>query len=67
MPDIQLTERETQIAKLVIEGWDRKAIASQMDTSAATVNNDLRTIYRVLKIKKATQIAKACKAAGVKL
>ena len=41
----RLTERETEILRLLVEGLDHKEIAGRLDLSSSVVRDDLRGIF----------------------
>jgi DNA-binding NarL/FixJ family response regulator len=49
--DFQLTEREVQILKLLVEGFSYKMIAAECSISYATVNTHVSHIYDKLQVK----------------
>jgi DNA-binding NarL/FixJ family response regulator len=52
-----LTERETEIVELVVEGLSNKEIASQLFLSEGTVRNVLSIILDKLELRDRTQLA----------
>jgi two-component system, NarL family, response regulator DegU len=52
-----LTERETQILRMVVEGKGNKAIASRLGLSEGTIKSHLRNIYRKLKVQTRAEAA----------
>ena len=52
-----LTERESQIARLVGEGLSNKEVARQLDVSCGTVKVHLHRIYQKLAIRNRTMLA----------
>ena len=52
-----LTERESQIARLVGEGLSNKEVARQLDVSTGTVKVHLHRIYQKLAIRNRTVLA----------
>jgi DNA-binding NarL/FixJ family response regulator len=52
-----LTERETQILKMVVEGMSNKAIASRLGLGEGTIKSHLRNIYRKLQVRTRAQAA----------
>jgi len=49
--DFQLTEREVEILKLLVDGFSYKMIAAQCGISYATVNTHVSHIYEKLQVK----------------
>jgi DNA-binding NarL/FixJ family response regulator len=56
--DKELTFREKQVAKLVVEGYLSKEIADKLNISANTVHNHKSNIFKKLEISSSTQLAK---------
>ena len=52
-----LTERETQILRMVVEGKGNKAIANRLGLSEGTIKSHLRNIYRKLQVQTRTEAA----------
>jgi DNA-binding NarL/FixJ family response regulator len=52
-----LTERETEILKMVVEGKGNKAIANRLGLGEGTVKSHLRNIYRKLQVQTRTEAA----------
>ena len=52
-----LTERETQIVRMVVEGKGNKAIANRLGLSEGTIKSHLRNIYRKLKVQTRAEAA----------
>ena len=48
--DFQLTERETEILKLLVDGFSYKSIAAKCDISSGTVNTHISHIYEKLQV-----------------
>ncbi len=51
-----ITEREEEILKHVVAGWDAKRIASVLDISVNTVRNHIANIYQKLQVQSKAQI-----------
>ena len=49
-PDGQLSEREVDVLRLMVDGLAKKEIASRLDLSIHTVDNYVRRIYRKLHV-----------------
>jgi len=56
-PAQPLTERETEILKMVVEGKGNKAIANRLGLGEGTVKSHLRNIYRKLQVQTRTEAA----------
>ncbi|HYY15747.1 MAG TPA: response regulator transcription factor, partial [Gammaproteobacteria bacterium] len=56
-PAEPLTDRETQILRMVVEGKGNKAIATRLDLSEGTIKSHLRNIYRKLKVQTRAEAA----------
>jgi DNA-binding NarL/FixJ family response regulator len=52
-----LTERETQILRMVVEGKGNKVIANRLGLSEGTIKSHLRNIYRKLKVQTRAEAA----------
>jgi two-component system response regulator DegU len=52
-----LTERETEILRMVVEGKGNKAIANRLGLSEGTIKSHLRNIYRKLKVQTRAEAA----------
>ena len=52
-----LTERETQILHLVVEGMSNKAIATRLGLGEGTIKSHLRNIYRKLQVRTRAEAA----------
>lgn len=63
-PLVGLTERERQIATLVAEGLDNRAIADQLFLSEGTVRNNISSILQKKQLKNRTQLAVLCLSRG---
>jgi DNA-binding NarL/FixJ family response regulator len=56
-PAEPLTERETQIVRMVVEGKGNKAIAGRLSLSEGTIKSHLRNIYRKLRVQTRAEAA----------
>jgi DNA-binding NarL/FixJ family response regulator len=52
-----LTDRETEIVRLVVEGKGNKAIANRLSLTEGTVKSHLRNIYRKLQVRTRAEAA----------
>jgi len=52
-----LTERETQILRMVVEGTRNKAIANRLGLGEGTIKSHLRNIYRKLQVRTRAEAA----------
>jgi DNA-binding NarL/FixJ family response regulator len=52
-----LTERETQILRMVVEGSSNKAIANRLSLGEGTIKSHLRNIYRKLQVRTRAEAA----------
>jgi len=56
-PTEPLTDRESEILQMVVEGKGNKAIATRLGTSEGTVKSHLRNIYRKLRVQTRAEAA----------
>jgi DNA-binding NarL/FixJ family response regulator len=52
-----LTERETQILRMVVQGMSNKAIANRLGLGEGTIKSHLRNIYRKLQVRTRAEAA----------
>jgi DNA-binding NarL/FixJ family response regulator len=52
-----LTERETDVLRLLVEGHGNKAIARQLDIALGTVKSHLKAVFQKLDAKSRTEVA----------
>lgn len=61
--DVRLTRRETEVLRLMGEGFSTRAIAGQLDISVATVRNHIQSILTKLEVHsrlEAISVARRC-------
>lgn len=63
---LPLTERQTEVLKLVAEGKSNKAISECLSVCEATVKTHIGQIFKLLKVKSRTQAAFALKQRGTR-
>lgn len=51
-----ITEREEEILKHIVAGWDAKRIASALEISVNTVRNHIANIYQKLQVQSRAQV-----------
>jgi DNA-binding NarL/FixJ family response regulator len=51
-----ITEREEEILRHVVAGWDAKRISSALDVSVYTVRNHIANIYQKLQVQSKAQV-----------
>ena len=56
-----LTEKETEVIKLVSEGLSNKEIAERLDISTNTVKTHLKNIYEKLQVNRRVQAVEKAK------
>ncbi|RYD41016.1 MAG: LuxR family transcriptional regulator [Verrucomicrobiaceae bacterium] len=54
-----LTTRQRVVATLMLQGWDRKQIASHLDISANTLGSHIKEIYRRLSVRTQAELIKS--------
>ena len=52
-----LTERETEIVRMLVEGKGNKAIANRLNLSEGTIKSHLRNVYRKLHVQTRAEAA----------
>ncbi|HFE67196.1 MAG TPA: response regulator transcription factor [Chloroflexi bacterium] len=57
LPAEELTEQETVILKLIVEGFNNEAIADTLSISRSTVKTHVSHIFRKLNVSDRTQAA----------
>ncbi|RLD30609.1 MAG: DNA-binding response regulator [Bacteroidetes bacterium] len=53
--DFSLTQRETEVLNLLVDGWENQAIADKLFISVQTVRNHIRHIYDKLQVHSKSQ------------
>jgi DNA-binding NarL/FixJ family response regulator len=51
-----ITDREKQILQMMVNGWDAKRIATQLDVSVLTVRKHIANIYEKLQVNSKAQV-----------
>jgi len=62
--DGRLTERQTEVLKLIVQGLSNKEIATALDLSEKTVKAHVTAIFRALNVVNRTQAAVAARQGG---
>ncbi len=62
---VLLTERETDVLKLVAQGYLNKEIADKLDLSGHTVSGYIKSLYRKLTVHSRVQVVRAAQARGL--
>jgi len=55
----KLSQREAEVARMLVKGFSTKQVAASLGTSEGTVKNQRKAAYRKLRIVRATQLAGA--------
>lgn len=63
--DIQLTPREQQILRLIVDGETASSIASTLDVVEATIRFHIRNIYKKLQVKNRVELLKKSERKGL--
>ncbi|MDI3512213.1 LuxR C-terminal-related transcriptional regulator [Hydrogenophaga sp.] len=64
-PEHQLSERETEVLKLVAQGYVNKEIATRLSISPATVGTHIKNLYRKLSVHSRVQVLRAAQERGL--
>lgn len=62
---VELSERETEVLRLVAQGYVNKEIASRMGISPATVGSHIKNLYRKLAVHSRVQVVRAAQERGL--
>jgi two-component system NarL family response regulator len=65
MPHDELSTRESEVLKLIVEGMSNKEIASTLAITESTVKNHVNSILSKLKVKDRTQAATTALRRGI--
>lgn len=65
--EINLTERETEVLRLIAMGSSRKQIARDLDISLHTANDHVKAVYRKLNVSSSVDAARIAIRAGLSL
>ncbi len=60
-----LSERETEVLKLVAQGYVNKEIASKLGIGTATVSTHIKNLYRKLAVHTRVQVVRAAQERGL--
>lgn len=60
-----LTERETDVLRLLVEGHGNKAIANRLDIALGTVKSHLKAVFQKLDAKSRTEVAAVAEKRGL--
>ena len=63
--DILLSERETEVLKLVAKGYVNKEIALKLSISPGTVGSHIKNLYRKLAVHSRVQVVRAAQERGL--
>lgn len=63
--DIVLSDRETEVLKLVAQGYVNKEIAFRLDISPATVGSHIKNLYRKLAVHSRVQVVRVAQERGL--
>ncbi|MBP7566790.1 MAG: response regulator transcription factor [Burkholderiaceae bacterium] len=63
--DVLLSERETDVLKLVAQGYVNKEIARKLDISGHTVGSHIKNLYRKLSVHTRVQVVRAAQERGL--
>jgi len=60
-----LSERETDVLRLVAQGYINKEIAQRLGIGVATVSTHIKNLYRKLAVRTRVQVVRAAQARGL--
>jgi DNA-binding NarL/FixJ family response regulator len=60
-----LSERETDVLRLVAQGYVNKEIAQRLGIGVATVSTHIKNLYRKLAVRTRVQVVRAAQARGL--
>mgnify|MGYP001765218812 CR=1 FL=1 len=63
--EVVLSERETEVLKLVAQGYVNKEIAARLAISPATVGSHIKNLYRKLAVHSRVQVVRAAQERGL--
>jgi DNA-binding NarL/FixJ family response regulator len=63
--EVLLSERETEVLKLVAQGYVNKEIAQRLGISPATVGSHIKNLYRKLAVHSRVQVVRAAQERGL--
>ena len=63
--EVMLSERETDVLKLVAKGYVNKEIAQKLGISPATVGTHIKNLYRKLAVHSRVQVVRAAQVRGL--
>lgn len=63
--EVMLSERETEVLKLVAQGYVNKEIAQRLAISPATVGSHIKNLYRKLAVHSRVQVVRAAQERGL--
>jgi ATP/maltotriose-dependent transcriptional regulator MalT len=63
--DVILSERESEVLKLVAQGYVNKEIARKLDISGHTVGSHIKNLYRKLAVHTRVQVVRAAQERGL--
>ncbi len=64
-PTPTLSERETDVLRLVAQGYVNKEIAQRLGIGVATVSTHIKSLYRKLAVRTRVQVVRAAQARGL--
>ena len=63
--DVLLSERETEVLRLVAQGYVNKEIAQRLTISPATVGSHIKNLYRKLAVHSRVQVVRVAQKRGL--